>query len=47
MKHLISSLVLEKNEFYDIWEVFLDFVKVGDIKEALDVYIRLMIMRFV
>lgn len=42
LKHLIASLVLEKTEFYDIWEVFLDLklkvVKVGDIKEALDVY---------
>lgn len=44
LKHLISSLVLEKKIFYDIWEVFLDFVKVEDIKQA---YIGLMIMRFV
>ncbi len=44
---LLTCLALEKltyvirnkpSEFFYIWEVFLDFVKNGDIEEALDVW---------
>ncbi len=43
LKNLITCLALEKltyvirkkpSEFFDIWEVFLDFVKNGDIEES-------------
>lgn len=46
LKNLISSLALEKltyvikgksSEFYEIWDMFLRFVKEGDIEEAIDV----------
>ena len=45
LKNLKSSLALEKltyivrkkaSQFYNIWEMFLEFVKNGDIEEALE-----------